>query len=1149
MRKLFVPIIVLIILTVAALFFWPKVASHTPAERKPENPFSEVCGVYFGTKWGGDLKLINALPGGKFFSTSDYGYTPGEEYTLTAKKFGLTVDGAVHLVGQNPGLNVAWNCSGWLSAGGSTLCGLEFEKTEHPSNRAVVYWGEFPPKPGTWGAAIRDAGGKLIKVPVDDKKAIYPFDQTTIDFPAADVKTFYLGFKGGKDGAKDQFVSVERIDLHRAEKETLANKPLVWQGDSYLAGYDSEKPGTLVGLQILNYFFPWGVGYEAGRCALTDLAPFLQVGDKRISAAQGDYPISVEKDGRTLTLRYTLRFALPDGGEVQVPATAVYGVDLKDTIRFQFQAKNLPEGAKLGFEMKGAPHLFGKAVFPVMEIGSGLNLATPAGPFGIRAKGAKQMTATTGDPIRFAFLADGPDLEVVLAPPIGPKGGIQPDMVKYTWYPSKARQGDEGVAPFRMEDLELIETVDLSDPNSPYEVYDLTNDPIILNWRKSGNKSLPQQYGAMKYINEPDKVKVPLGTVLGENCREISNLDTCYFRVNLKKTHLEPHVPYLIVVEHAFDKDRFGEFHAIALDPSGLNIVDNNLWHGPNPLGGVSTGEPPYEGKFKKEPTLFYHSKPVPYGKDTMLSLCFSNRVGIGDRSDAERPYGPAVKSVSIYRVKNMPELPDLKGLLPPEGQRRHITMGTESSGSPWEVSQYSRLAGYDFLFSNHQMPNQFLHRTTYEISRPGFMSSWHGATLEAQKWLFQKAEENQISCKILTQTLLACGFEGTDHCSFEAASGTSGGYSVPLSPTPEEKELLKGAFSKSLAALAPYKSFENITVMTNPRYLFSKRNLDDFSRETGISFASSPVDLQNLQTLMDSGKESVEAWSRWSSQKRFEYYDWVIKLARSYKPDIYLTLNQPWEGNLFQIAYHSASTKQAAPYVYFDPAKLKALGIDTYADFLRLIAHDPALYANSDGITFGLERARIRNHSDHWIWPSPYKDKGFETIRDGFGGGISVSLPFYEEGPKPLKGWSCNYVRDQRGYRRDLVEGLLYANARDFFIDTFYQFPFTSRLADTRDFAIPFRLLPSVKPGEYEGKISDTAGQAVIRKYGDRYGLMNAGPLASSITLVLPKGKQSVTDLSNGIRQELPISTNSSGERQVTIAMDQWSLNTLEIN
>jgi len=143
---------------------------------------------------------------------------------------------------------------------------------------------------------------------------------------------------------------------------------------------------------------------------------------------------------------------------------------------------------------------------------------------------------------------------------------------------------------------------------------------------------------------------------------------------------------------------------------------------------------------------------------------------------------------------------------------------------------------------------------------------------------------------------------------------------------------------------------------------------------------------------------------------------------------------------------------------------------------------------------------------------------------------------------------WLEVAVKDQRSFRRDFVEGLLHANARDFFLDTYTFWPYQGRLDDMRTFAVPFQLLPFAKPEDYTGKLADSAKQAVIKKYGERYGLMNAGDQPGDAVLTLPAGKATVIDLSNGVHQTLLTARNQAGEAEVKIHLAPWSLKTLEI-
>ncbi|MEI8037852.1 MAG: hypothetical protein WCJ14_05630 [Verrucomicrobiota bacterium] len=1117
--------------------------------------FSEVSAVYFGAKENADVDRMSKVESGRFFSTADYGYVPGEEYQLIGKAFGLVNSaGGILLRGQKLDAPLINGCGDWLSDGGKCLCGVTYDRLEPGRlvNRAVVYWGNNVPAKGSWGACIQDAEGNFKQITVDNQKAIYPQDQTTINFAPASVKTFYVGFKDGKNGVKDHFVSVRKIDLHRFEKRQLDNRPAVWQADAYWAFYDSDKPGMLKGLQIFNYYFKnRSMGFRPERSMLNNLSPFIELDGKRLYAAKADYPVQVKHDGRVETLRYELKYILPDGKETAVRVVAVYGVSLKETVKFEFQASGLPMGARLGFEMSGSPQLLrnDSARSPatlVEPIGAGKTFDTPAGPLGLKVKGTDQLLVVDGTSVRLDLFAEGKDLEVALSLPLGPLAGVQPGMVNYAWYPSLANQGDEGVAPFKMEDLELLETVNLADPNDPHVVYDVSNDPMILNWKKSGDKKLPAALGRLESVNDPENGKVPLAQVLGQNCRVITNNKaTSYFRFNLTKTRFEPDTPYFIVVEHAYDKERFGEFHAVALDPTGLKIADNNLWNAPNPIGGCDTGNPPYEGRFKKEPFIFFSNLRDGYSKTTQISLCFSNSPVGMDLTKETRPDGLAVKSVSVYRVKKMPALPDLATLLP-KGNRRHVTVGTESNGSPWQLSEFPKLAGYNSVFCNHQMPTQLLFGKGYAISRPGSQAGWHANSLESQRWLFASAAEHGVCTKIFSQSLIPLGLEGSDFNSFETAAGTHEGRiasSAPLSPTKDELAHLAKALNQSIAALAGYSSFSDISVVASAQSFFTKRNLDDFSKQTGVAFKSTPVELENIRTMLDSDQKTVDAWIKWSCQKRYEYLKWMLDLARKHRPDLYLSINQGWEANPLQFAYIGEEN------VRFDPAKLKEHGIHSYHDFLKFVCHDPSLYAGSDGFCFVLERERSRNHGDRLRWPSPYTQPGFEQIRDGFSGGLAIAMPFYDESPKPLKGWTCQYIRNQRTFRRELVEGLLHANARDFFLDTFTSWPYESRLIDLRTFAVPFQLLPFAKPEEYTGKLSDSAKHAVIRKFGDRYGLINAGDQPTDVVLALPVGTTTAIDLSNGIRQSLPATRNPNGEAEVKIQLEPWSLRTLEIH
>jgi len=94
----------------------------------------------------------------------------------------------------------------------------------------------------------------------------------------------------------------------------------------------------------------------------------------------------------------------------------------------------------------------------------------------------------------------------------------------------------------------------------------------------------------------------------------------------------------------------------------------------------------------------------------------------------------------------------------------------------------------------------------------------------------------------------------------------------------------------------------------------------------------------------------------------------------------------------------------------------------------------------------------------------------------------------------------------------------------------------------------VAYRLLPFVEPEPFTGKITDTALQALINKYGGRYGLINNGDKGTEVELELPAGMTEASDLSSGVPQKLETFKNKDGRASVKIAMKPWSLKTLEM-
>lgn len=1115
--------------------------------------------VYFGHGWvpgGGRCTDSCSRFDGRFFATTDYGFTLGGEEQLSASKLGLKWNNRCPYVrGQDPAsvsrLGKDFYGNPWLSDGGDCVFGLACDKPFTPKwealqngrnqfdrmpnktprfDQAVIYWGRLVPKPGTWGACVLDAEGNFKRIEVDNRQPLYPYDQSTLRFSPTTVKKLYCGLQGGADGAKDNFVEVRSINLLLHNEPLLDNSLFVDQTDAYRVFY-SDRPGTIEMLQVMNFYFDGGRNPNL----LQDLSPFVEVSGKRLYAEPNGQTVKTEKNGRTDTLRYPLVFKLPDGQTVNVEATAVFGIKLKETVYFAFKAQELPKDARLGFEMSGHVDLFGdcsNVASPIAMQGRGQTLRTPAGPVGVSLEGTECFRATRiNDRVLFDVLAEREKLAVSLSLPIGPEAGLQPGSLNYSWRSSLSGEGAEELAPFVRQDLELQETINLGDPNDPHAVYDITNDPLIDTWRKSGSDQLPRSYGSLNYIHNPEVAKVPLTKVLGQLCRVIGTNETTYFRFNLK-TKIEPQVPYLLVVEHAFDKERRGEFHCIGVNPDGTDLA-NDRSVGLCPFGGFDTGKGPQPGRFQKESVFLYQRNAWPRNITTTISLCFSNtRWSAYFKNFDQNPEGLAIRSVSLYRIKRLPELPDLTPLLP-KGIRRHVTFDTEGT-SPWDLTQFSRLCGCDSFWTHRQMGSEGLYGSGgLNHPRPGWQRWIHAASLDANRWLYEKAARDGVAVKTTLGWLIDLGFEGTDYDSFLGVGWLPGPIwgSIPLSPTQEEKAHLGRALDRSLSALAKYPSFTDISMGDVPS--FGKRDLDDFAKETGIAFASSPAYEENLKRLLESPKETRDAWMKWSCQKRFEFLSWLLNKARSYRSDIYLTINQSWYFNGLQGCFYGDQW-------LFDTAQLQEKGITTYDAFLKFVALDPALYRSSDGFVFAVEMEPkfCMPGRGHW----PFEGSG-DKILAGFGGGLSVSSCFWDERPKSLLGWGCTCMKDRRSFRKEFLEAVHNANAREYVFQTYTDDPCRGRLDDLRELAVPFRLLPFVSPEPYAGTLADAAQQAVIKRYGNRHGLMNLGDRPTDVVLTLPQGTRYLIDLSSGVRQELVVDNKT-----VTLHLKPWSLKTLEI-
>ena len=1119
---------------------------------------------------------------GRFFATSDYGYEPGGEDRCTSGRFGEEErDRHFFTRGQKKGKRLPTPRAPWLSGNGRTLFGVRFDEPPRESfpgqfdqfeggkvlfDKAVIHWGRSVPGQDEWGAAVVTEDGVPVKLAIDREKTIYPGDLTVLSFPASTVRTFYVAVDGTA-----RSVEVTGLEIHVANRRDLRNGLIVWQPDAYRADYSPEEPGLVEAVMVANDYLHFGRSQWrpwAWSRLFFKLGPFIEWGGKRHYPEPGDCPVEGESEGGRDRLQYGLTFKLPGAdGPTVLTTAATFHRRIGDSIQLEMQAEGLPAGAKLGYEFFASDKVFGESVPAAEESRIAVDgraiFDTPAGHIGVSLSGADQLSLKRfpGEPgiiryselrprIRFSAIASGPELKVGFSLPIGTEAAVRPRARPFTWYQGTADQGAPGYAPFRLgEDLELLEAINCGDPNDPHKCYDVSNDPAVeVGKRKYGSRLRPRslsqsgenEYGFLPFIDEPGKGQVPVRQILGEPCREIGEDFGIYFRYDLD-SRLHNRVLYLLVVEHAFDQTRSGEFHSIMFDGKHevRRLSGNHL------LGGLDTGPPPHERRFRKECIVCrYDAGPnmeseIESGK-WRFGLVFSNVWRWGHRPPDKR-LGPAVRRIELYRVKRMPALPDVKGLLPADGSRRTVCVLTEGARSHY-LHVWPRVTGYDCVWTYKCPPAMLLGNTSYAGPR---RTSFHPGTLKGNEWLFEAAEQRGLYLNVHLGQLLHLGFEGTGHDSF-FANGIAKSYcgeEIPISPRPAELDHLAMALRNALGRLAKYRSLRSISLADSylpHSSLWSQRNLEDFARQTGIDIEVSPFGLENLQTLLTGPRDTLRRWMAWAGRERFEFRQWLLHEIRKYRADLFLTLQSSWYANMV------SKFQRLQVNVFGFGDELAQAGIGNYTDFLRLLGTDPALYRGVAGFAFELETGNDFKDKKNAAVHRFYGEDWFKSLRGCFTDGISIFLNYnYDESTKPLHTYYCTYFKSKKEYCRGMVEALLCANARRIVLPT-YEEPWLGRMADLRRFAVAFRLLPFAPPEPFEGEIRDPASQAVIRKHGDRYALMNAGRKPTTVTLGLPAGRDRIYDLSSGMRRELKTRKGADGKPTVEIPMDFWSLKTL---
>lgn len=1100
--------------------------------------------VIFGYRPGHPERRDLSRRGARFFATSDYGDRhPDREHFARGRTAAET--------GRFPRYN-----NPWLSDGEGTLFGLTFpgELTPHWADqferfpdgtplldRVVVWWGENPPSPGNWAAGARTTDGRLVRIPVDSSRELYPMDRSTIRFDPMALETFYVGLKGG------EHVEVRDIEafLPAVEGRKTTDQVAVWHPGAFLAVYSTETPGMLHGLTPVNAYLNshhtlfYHPNFEFD--LFFHMTPFIAFEGETYLPVDTETPVTVESSPQHDRLAYALTFDLPEQLPITVTVRSAFQVARESSIVLEYRAEALPEGAVLGYRFLGHDEVFGDLARRQPDRdGATHDLTSVAGRTRVDVRGARGLRLRReprrgGLPERVVFetRADRPDLSVAFSLPLGKAGRPRPELLNYTWREADVAGGDPGLAPFRESDLELLEEIRVGDPSCPYPVYDLSNDPVIDALREAGEDLRNQRrFGFMPLLDNPQAAAIPITDVLGESVRALPAKRGVYFRVDLQ-TRLRSRTPYLVVVEHAFDQRRRGTFHSIAL--SGDNRLVGQV--GQVLRGGFETA-PVDQGGFRTESVLCYQpmKRSPGGGRD---SLVFTPEWAWQGWCGSP---GPAIKTIRLYKVNRMPELPALDTLLPAPALRRNVTVQSELCGepNPWWLFQWHRLVGYDSIWVYHDPMSRLLGGSS------NLHRSFHPGTLAGNRLLFEAAAAQGLTLNLHLGQMLNLGFGDGDVDSFTGSfHGSYNGENVPFAPTDAELAHIAEAIRKVMEALGPYDSLQAISLADNiyPLSVWTERNLRDFRADTGVDVKPMPYYHANLDALLDGGPEVVRQWQTWAAARRRAFHAWLLEELRGHRPKMRLLLGRHWYSGLVS-AYYSAG---GAGLSGITAERLRLAGIDHFLDYLRLTGIDPALYADETGIALELEvDAQLRIVMQGPL-PDYYGEEWFATLRDGFhAGGLSMMVNYnFDESTKPLAGKVMTFFKHREEFRRGLIEALLHADARNLTLPTYVN-PWSGRITDLRQFAVPYRLLPFAPAQPFAGALADPAGQAVIRQHGERYALINAGDRKTTVTLTLPPDVTAVFDLSNGRRDPLPAATAATGTTTVSIPMELWSLRTL---
>jgi len=1125
-------------------------------------------------------------PQGRFFSTTDFDYQKGERDKYTYDRYGgwnrtiFTRGQDSKKTAKASALNLVYKKhSGlfkrregpWISGKERTLFGVIFDHPLRDVYRGqfkqfagkdpeldliLIKWGQNVPVKDGWNACIETKAGRILKLPVDPGKQVFANSVTSLQIEPVAVKAFYVALKGVEDGI-DNPVEVRQIGCYLANRPLLDNNILIYQADSYLAYYSAKKPGTIDSIKPLNPYIDYAYNILAPGVRpnlFTELTPFIRYEEKDIYPVKLSYSFQEETEEKFDRLTYDLRYKLPhQDKELTLKVEAGFYKRVKESIEFKISGSFI-DGARIGFRIYGSSRVFDK-VFSAKDkhaisVDKTHIFKTPAGEVGISLAGTNKLyidKVEDDSPFndydskrryRFQVLTDSQMLKVALSLPIGPGARPPREAESFKRYASPTAQGEEGYAPFKREDLELLDVINCGDPNDSHKCYDYTNDPLLKEEGPAKKKDRKVYAQTKERRVEIKEVRDSLtGTAVP--CRVIGNTRGTYFRYDLKGNFKRGNY-YLVIIEHAFDKRRIGTCYVIAHNRTNQTIGAHAiLWGGFDTL--TNTGK---EGKvFKKESLLNYCYLPEAVrggiNADT-FSICVSSGWDTEGCPIKASASGLAVKRIELYRVKRMPQVAVSKALLPK--QERQIGFCTEVPKAR-HLYVYPKLIGYNQLWSYKLPASGYLGShlpRLKQYDRWLIKGAFTPGSLTGHEWLLSVAEKENVFVKVhLGHLIFMSGSQAFTTGDFVCTMADE----LPLDPTEEELAHIVEVLNLTLPRLAKYKSLQSISICgeSSPA-IFSQRNLKDFSRQTNTKLEISALAMENGVNIVKGDPKLLKSLSDWACKKHFAYHKWLLAEIQKYRKDLFITLNSTWGyGNMYRYIQGLYSYRRASG---IDKEGLAVYGIKNYADLTRLIyGIDSELYRGVEGFVF-----KIQTDSEYSriLIPDFYDEPWFENFRDCFTKGLSIWVDIgYEEGRKPFAGTACMNFKNQRNFRRNLVRALQRANARDINI-TAYKCPWRGRLNDFRLFCIPFRMLPFAEPEAFAGKIKDSANQAAILKYGTRYALFNAGDRPTKVVLELPPGKEKVYDLSDGILKELVTGKDAAGRICAKIPMEFWSLKTL---